>query len=192
MTFQMIMFDSIAFSETINLLSWENVQRCMVVFNEYALVLIAIIAGWTLIITRKKQKQDLWKLRWEFYEELREIYCHNGFYWKMKDYYIKVKEHGPQRDNNFVKDLRRRFPGFMGGGSPDGIRLPIYHINMEKFDVIYEKANFLFDEEIEKLLEYLSPQNRSGNIQDETFPNFDEVWTQKGFARKFDKYLKLR
>ena len=163
--------------------------------NVKVMIGIFLVSVLHYIINLRKQKQDLWELRWAFYEELRKIYGPYGFYWYVREYYRlkkgctkNLKETSETRNyEKLASEHRKKADDFF----PSGMSLGTDYVAMISFDIIYERANFLFDSEIKNFLKELSPQNKSGLLYDETFPNFDAVWTQEGFADRFNKYLKL-
>jgi len=150
------------------------------------LFLICVFAGRNLSLTYKKQKQDLWKLRWEFYEELRNIYCRNGLFDKLyrlscmnisvdidfskmssEDAQIEIQRKHRVIYNRIVstngtlQKTRKEFPGFVANNeiNPDPNSQGPFLI-AERFQIIYEKGYFLFSDDIENFLISLFPETK--------------------------------
>ena len=161
--------------------------------------LITIFAGLTLWLTRKKQKQDLFKLRFNFYKRVRRTFCSLGYFYQLKWIYynrdlISNYPKGSmandcvsarERLKEFEIKIKKEFPDCY---SPSSI---YYQLTLSiKF---LEEAEFLFDKKIRDYLEGLQPK-QGGSIH--SVARFDHI--ERAVEGKnsqlfltFHKYLNL-
>lgn len=139
-------------------------------------------------IAKQKRKDDLFKIRWEFYQEIVEY---------IKDTY--------EKEYKMIQDITR-------WQSKEGIQnhIEITHknksrskeLNIQDYYFIFKIKN-LFDAEIANLIQEFIFDHRVSLILKSVYkievkPNFDQFhhWTlswlpSQEFEKKFDKYLKL-
>lgn len=160
-------------------------------------------------LLEEKRKDDLFKLRFEFYGKVKKIWGKHGFFYELKSFYDLRKQgkimklegctaHESSRNYRKTLDklneIKKDFPDFL--------------INFNNFDntklaIFFVEARFLFDEEFAIFLVNIVPHlNLVQNVVvtknysvSQAFEVLEEYWDPTTFnhpvKKKFDQYLKL-
>jgi hypothetical protein len=152
-------------------------------------------------IAKQKRKDDLFKIRWEFYQEIIK-YIKNTYEKKCEHKFTQWIDHDKEKQQKIRDD-------FIKSKSP---------ISDEKLDIeqhfLISKAKLLFDDEVANLIKEFMYDHGTQLISksvyqiriDQTIESHperlireltEEYWTlswlpSQEFEQKFDKYLKLK
>lgn len=160
------------------------------ILNAVILSIIALFSILSFRINLKKQKQDLWELRYKFYKKAFNIWGHGGFFHSlMYVYRLKEKEQlksftpeDQEQLSKLERSVRLNYPNYLNNGT-------LYTSN---FESEIQEAKWLFDEDIASYLQSLNPE-AGGLLYDMgRFKNLRNVWENKNpFHLEFQKYLNL-
>lgn len=158
--------------------------------NAFILFVIAVFSGSSFYINLKKQKQDLWELRYKFYKTAFNIWGHGGFFHSlMYVYKLKEKEQlksftaeDQEQLSKLEKSLRSNYPNYLKSGT----------LYTSDFASEIQEAKWLFDEDIASYLQSLNPESGGLLYDMGRFKNLRNVWENKNpFHLEFQKYLNL-
>lgn len=174
------------------------------------LIVIGCVSALTLYLTNKKQKQDLWSLRFNFYIRAKSIWGWDGFF----QYYLvcynaqkaldnyqyitseKAFSPGYLEDIKYLKGevnanehiMRKKFPQFI---SDNDFKDYVDFLNE------IEESRFLFGQKLCDYLMNLLPFGANLDLQD-PYIKLKEAWKHAGtrgeisnFTLQFDSFLLL-
>jgi len=153
------------------------------------LLLVGCFAWYALVMTIRKQKQDLWAMRYEFYKRAKAIWGSRGIFRYIKHLAAMTKEKhlfkDPKEADTYIEELINEIK----------TKFPFAFIDIDggfhrSFLPELEEARYLFGNYIADYLEGLSPYGMQQSYED-----LEEAWKMNGFVtnftKRFDKYLKI-
>jgi len=171
---------------------------------------LTVLSGLHYMLGFHKRKDDLFQLRFKFYQKAFALWGQFGFFYQLKwlwiyrgyELEVEIKHQGKARPQPGVKPkdeldqardmvsdhrakIEKSFPGYL---KDDDDYSPYI------FEIIFAEARFLFDANIEKFLRELKPFNTSQHLGDpDRFYTFEDYWggVPDRFSLQFDKYLNL-